>query len=285
MPNVIFRIEAEHINILMKLMLSLQKKAINFQQRKEVALTPYHNVLCSIDIAIEETNLKEFLEIVKNEKLKSKIRLYSLKDKYYRPYLIPDEKNSLIYTTFFYQKLNIPESFVETSKTPNIEPSVYNFLENFEITKNDEYMIEGYYKSTATIPVWGQLINTDTGIFNMHAINDNDSYIVITDITNIRDIIISKESYYDELFHLPLTNGLSKAQIVEYYIPFMQDTILHFAENIDIVELYTNINGVLSEKPMMKFSKSKISNKLEENATETINVFLKQQQDYLKRKR
>ncbi len=276
MPNILFHIESERLFDLLE---KFNERKLNYERRLPVAKTPYHGIISTIDVSFEEKDLKKFLEIIKEENYKSRIRLYKLKDNYYRPFVVQNENNYLIYTTFFYQKLCNAENFVAQKN----DISDYNFLECFEITAKTENEAKGYYRSVAHIPASEYLTNTDTGTFNIKTFNNNNDYTVITNAINIRDIITSYRSFYDDLFSLPIYNGISEFQVIEYYISFMENMVIHFAEDVDIVELYSKDNGVLTEKPMLKFSKSKTSNKLEENVVDIINNFLEQQYG-LKRK-
>lgn len=278
-----FHIETEDV---LKIQKDLEGKGVQFKKESLVypnLLIPHYHHLQNLDLVINEGNLKKFLEVIKCLKEKMSIFIYecSCKEKsegIYKPFLLPDEKNPLFPTLFLYQMLAHPKEFLEKSQIPFSTFDAENFLETIKITQKQEKTLNGYYKSIACQKESTFVTSTDTGLFQLQYKKEMGDHKIVSQIENIHEVIKTKTSLYENLFPIASKSGQYKWQISEYYIPFINDSLLHFGENIDIVEVYGKKNNQRDNIPFYIFRKEKPQEEFERDALDAIKIFFNRQQ-------
>lgn len=272
----IFHIEGTELNALKKF---IHTKNLRYEvlTKLQDCKTPYNHFLPFINVLIPDVELQLFLTKLEELKTRSPIKLYT-KEKYeigskiynyYRPFVLPIKENPFIETTFVYQQLRYPDIFSQEGIT--------NFLEEFKITSQENNKVTGYYQSITYAIDTGDLGNRDTGTFTMNCDFDTTVCIITSELMNIRDVMRKQRTAYDDLFEFPLTNGVSTYQMTEYYLPFDDENILHFAEDVYKIEVYKKENGKMKMKPYKVFSNDNIKDDFEKDLVEAVHEFLNQE--------
>ncbi len=248
--------------------------------------TPYKS-LCAITIALEEKEVPRFLEAIKEVNTSKNMRLYSeklLKQQnrmdypYYAPYILLEKEYPYLKTTFFYQKLSASLEFLDDIELEEKVKVFPNFLEFLEITEEENNRIVGNYQTAVRILDSGENTNEDFGEFEIICEQENGVYRVNTNITNYRKRVRIQNSLYDYLFKIPMKNGKSNFQITEYYVLRGEDTILHFASDSKVIELYQKEEGKMRTFPYKILSKANPKEEEEQKIVEEIEAFLEKQE-------
>ena len=231
--ETIFHIEGEN---LVQLKEKIKQNGITFHFTSDVKnKTPYHEYTDSFDILLEEKEIPSFLEFIKEEKDLAEIRLYTKEKKinnlpmtpYYKLYVVEQTIPPFMSTTFLYQKLKEGIKFVDDYENRKIVPT---YLEHIALSVEDETEITGNYQSISYYLESGMPIAFDFGTIKMKTERKPNVTIVTTKLTNYRKRIKSTKTLYDYLFSIPLKTGESEYTLEEYYIPFLEDTFIHFSD-------------------------------------------------------
>ncbi len=264
--NTIFHVESEH---LLQVIQELNQRKIKYTRINLLphAKTPYQNMYIGMDVEIEETEIPKFLRCIQEISLKTIIRLYRKEIwqtkleaiPYYRPY--PIMGTSLLKTTYLYQKLRQGENFQKDflNVVGNPFPS---FLEQIEVTLEKENYIKGLYQSVSHALNSDKVVSEDLGKFEIEAIEKGKNYKLLTKVENYRKQFLSQATLNDYLFETPCKNGTSTYKMLEYYVPYKDDTILHFGEETNKIELYKK-EETIDCIPEYTFWKNNITNTLE----------------------
>lgn len=275
MKNMVFHIESENLS---QVILELDQAKIKYIRINEFlsAQTPYQNIYKGMDIEIGEQEVPDFLRTIQKLSVKNKIVLYR-KEKwqgkinscfYYRPYPF-EELPFYLKTTFLYQKLRRAEEFLPdfSNATGNVNLS---FLENMQVTLQEENHLRGAYESISHPLNSAKIIAEDLGNFEMQAIQEEDAYKVLTQIENHRKQLQSQKTINDYLFEIPAKNGISAYKMLEYYIPYDEETIIHYGLETKRRELYLKKDGAMDLVPYYKYDCTESLNETEKIVEETI---------------
>lgn len=222
--------------------------------------TPYQGLFSCCEVTIKKEELGKFLKKVRGSKKDKSIRkIYLKQGNQYIPMINLHPEDYLLYTTFFYKNLNNSESKEER-------------LENLVIETKSSDFVRGYYRTTKWNDENTKIEKENSGIFQ----------------------VSNEKSGIDNIVHIFMQNALlreKQSPIVrefeskEYYYSFTDKIILHFAENIETVEVYAKINEEMSLIPFKTFNKNKKDLKKQEQLyLENINHFLQEQSNTRKRK-
>ena len=245
--------------------------------------TPYTGKIWGREFSIPEEDITEFLETIYTLGKIDCIRLFSKERNHYRPVIFKNKSNPYLYTTFLYKMLAQGECFVSLEE----DTMVLNFLERFEIenegifpeefNRNETSSVRGIYCSGVPFSSEGKNCINDIGTFKVYSTANNQTHQVYSTLDNIRYIITSTvKSPYDELFGFPNEKGVTKTKFVEYYIPYKESSVIHFADDIGIIELY-NKRDQMELEPIHTFQKDKASKtSMEQDILKTIEEYKKE---------
>ncbi len=276
--NTVFHIESEN---LLQIIQELNNAKIEYTRINNLSntQTPYQNIYDGMDIEIEESNLPAFLRWMQRISREVKLYLYRKENwqtkinaiPYYRPYPIEEEENPLFKTTFFYQKLRRAEEF--QSDFSDIEKEVYpSFLEHIEITRKEENHLVGLYESISHPFNSSKVVAEDLGKFDIQTIKEEGAYKILTKIENRRKQFRNQGTLNDYLFEIPSKNGMSTYQMLEYFILYQKDCVLHFGEETAKVELYKR-KGNMEYILLHTFLRTKATNEEEKQIITSIETW------------
>lgn len=258
---MVFHIESPDVKIFLEL-----SENKNFQIQLGEYFSPYNGECNTFDVFMEKKHLGEFLNMIRKYRQKSAVRIYTKEEDYYRPFLIEEPKFQKIYNTFFYRILKNSEHYVE-----EMEDLDYNFLELFEVAEESPNNYKGYYKSLTLIPRSTRITNTDTGSFQMQIETEDQNSCITTSFENIR---IYQDFYYpspySKLMNLKNKNGLTKGQMKEYFVRFTEECLIHFADNLNIIEVW------FQNKELKMIQKQNPNSEWENEIIEFVNNYQKE---------
>ena len=243
--------------------------------------TPYTGKIWGMEISIPEEDAPKFLKMICALKKRDYTRLYSKEKNQYCPIILKNQKTPYLYTTFIYKMLEHGECFV----SPQEDMINLNLLEEFEIDEDnflkefnwdEATLVRGYYRSATRLP-FEEINNvSDIGTLNVCDVAKNQTHQVRSILENIRFIEVGiVKSPYDELFGFPNGNGVTKKEFVEHYIPYTESSVIHFADDIGIIELYNKADQMELE-PIHTFQKDKEYKKfIEQDILKTIEEYKK----------
>lgn len=261
----------------------LKTKKVKYKTIDAIFKTPYWTRLESLEFHFKtQKDLEECMNILLRKNKFFQLNIYTIEKGYYKPYILPDLKHPYIQTTFLFQKLAHSIEFVPTKDKIEMR----NFLESFELQDIDskvkgKYIASTYYLNSEV------MLNEDMGQFLINCIEENKDYHVISQVHNTRRSIIREEKLapYNILFGFPHTTSFTDFKLEEYYIRYSDDYVIHFASNIDIIELYERKNDKMSVHPCKRFRRSDIElGILEQEILTAINNFMLQK-DYKREKK
>lgn len=220
-----------------KLRYNLMENNILFTEEMSSKKTPYRQYGSSIEIEIQnDLDIPKFLKLAELDQIENQTRIYSMEEGIPRPVIFENKQMPLFQTTFFFKQLQKSEQFLYLDR----DICDRNFLETFETKKDNYGNIEGYYRASAYLPGGEYLTCTDTGTFTSDCICEVNNYTIETTMKNIR-YYIGPRCYmtpYDILFSIPDVNGVSETKLVEHYVQIFSNLVIHYADNLDIIEVY-----------------------------------------------
>lgn len=275
-----YQIEGSMVSNLLE---KLNKNNIQYIDGLCSSKSPYRTSGMALELEIQnKLDIPKFLEIVATEQAQNQIRIYSLEEGFPRPIIFTNNQIPNIQTTFLFKQLHQSEHFVQLDQ----DICDCNFLETFGLTKNEYGNMEGYYRSSAYIPGSDQLTCTDTGVFTIECIEEENSYTLETVAKNVRFYLGNiYPTPYDILFQIPDTNGISEVHIIEHYIHVFDNIVIHYADDLDLVEVYELDNMQMNLIPSKILSTKAEPINEQEKIILSIVSELKQKKEEQKRKR
>ncbi len=234
-----FYIEADSINSIIKIS---KKYSINCPQY----VTPYQGYLFNIEVNVSEEELLRFFEVVKKTSKNNLVKTYIKQKGKYEPFITLNTDDKLVYTTFFYKNLNNLGQSVNTTGA----------LENLIINSRKKDWIRGYYRCTKWNEQNTEVTNEHSGKFQISEEKDEKNSIIHIFMQNTHPVK-KENSSYDNVFIVPWNQKVKDIESEEYYITYTDDIILHAAPNMDVIEAYTKIDGIMSLTPFRVFSRTK----------------------------
>lgn len=273
----VFHIESENPNLIRN---SVENAAICYKRQVELKYTktPYHHLYIAMDFEIIEEDISKFLKVIEELEKTIIIHLYTkevLVDRfgnqfpYYRPY-VSEESFSYLKTTLFYQKLRRGEEFASEYPDAKVYP---NFLEYLKIEEESELTVRGTYQSIACTLNNGNAIAEDIGSFEIEGLKRKEGYTLLAKMTNYRKVYKSTETLNNYLFQIKSKQGFTTYQAAEHYIPYDEQTIIHFGEDTKKRELYLKEDGKMKLIPYYKYENRNSLNQTEKTVEEAIETW------------
>lgn len=250
------------------LLCELMQKEISYQEQSKSLDKEYMDTAKIRELSFQdEESFSKCLDMIRTKKEQLGLQIYTLENGYYKPFVLTDPQNPYLQTSFLFQILSHPKAFLTSTVMAE------NFLKELQIEEDrkKEGKITGSYVSENYSPIQEKKTGYNKGKFLIEWENEQEDYVVRTEILNSSTDGKKKETPYHFLFQ-----NVGTWNITEYYIRYKEHYRLHFSPDLDVVEIYAIHNGKMLPNPSKRILRSQYENvsSYEQEMIETISNYL-----------